>query len=81
MHLTQNRQGYESGRHTLLNDNSSERYCQPGEEYAILIHGWKETCETEWISLLASSMPISLSYHLHITKRHNIVFVCPPLQI
>lgn len=46
--------GYEAGRNNLLNDNS-ERYCSPGQEYAIIIHGWKESCDTEWVSLLASS--------------------------
>lgn len=48
------RQGHESGRKTLNDVGDSER-CQPGEEYAIIIHGWKESCQTEWVSLLASS--------------------------
>lgn len=53
--LTLCRQGYIGGRSTLANDVTGQ-FCHPGEEYAIIIHGWKESCDnTEWVSLLASS--------------------------
>lgn len=40
---------------TLLNDDAGGRACHAGEKYAIIVHGWKENCDAEWISFLVSS--------------------------
>lgn len=54
--------GYDGGRKTLLNGDSG--LCQPGEDYAIIIHGWQESCDTEWVSLLASSTQFIASFNV-----------------
>lgn len=29
--------------------------CDPKQKFAILIHGWKENCDTEWMNWMVSS--------------------------
>lgn len=60
--------GYDGGRKTLLNGDSG--LCQPGEDYAIIIHGWQESCDTEWVSLLASSTQFTAS----LTPLTSLIF-------
>lgn len=78
--LNHDRNGYDNGRNTLLNDQT-DRYCQPGEEYAIIIHGWKESCETEWVNLLASSKCTSLRDTLAMQLIAPSIVSLPLLQI
>lgn len=30
--------------------------CDPHEKFAILLHGWRETCDEAWMRLLIKSM-------------------------
>lgn len=43
--------------YNLAEDNYEQQHgdCKPGEKYAIIIHGWTESCETAWVTDLVQS--------------------------
>jgi hypothetical protein len=43
---------------TSEDENFAKDVCEPNEKYAIVTHGWKESCNTEWIVKLIANLEI-----------------------
>lgn len=44
--------------------------CDPKGRFAILLHGWRESCETQWMKQLIESMSIIISEQVSLKKKN-----------
>ncbi|XP_055692306.1 uncharacterized protein LOC129795246 [Lutzomyia longipalpis] len=42
----------------LMEEASGFSMCNPDEKFAIIVHGWKESCETEWVPWMISNLTV-----------------------